>query len=97
MSQIEAHIQSWIQTGVGVITAMGVLYSIHQGMRTRRAAHQAVAVIQTVSENVDRVEKATNSMMASAQKLALEKADADTARAKEVGIAIGKAAASDNT
>ena len=65
MSQTEADIQSWIQTGVGVITAMGVLYSIHQGMRTRRAAHQAVAAIQTVAENVDRVEKATNSMMAS--------------------------------
>ena len=97
MSQTQADIQSWIQTGVGVITALGVLYSIYQGMRTRRAAHQAVAVIQTVSENVDRVKKATNSMMAAARKLALEKSAADAARAKEMGIAIGKAAASDNT
>jgi adenylate kinase len=58
------------------------------------AAQHARATVQAVNvmaDNVDKVEKATNSMMAQATKIALDKANEDRARAYADGLAAGLA------
>jgi hypothetical protein len=44
-----------------------------------------------MSENIEKIEKATNSMMAEAQRIALEKAKADAERAHAAGVIEGTA------
>jgi hypothetical protein len=56
-----------------------------------RHAHDTVQAVVAMSENIEKIEKATNSMMAEAQRIALEKADADAALARAAGVAEGVA------
>jgi hypothetical protein len=60
-------------------------------IETAQHAHDTVQAVNVMAENVDKVEKATNSMMAQATKMALEKAKADEDRAYAAGLADGVA------
>lgn len=56
-----------------------------------RHAHDTVQAVVAMSENIEKIEKATNSMMAEAQRIALEKAKADAERAHAAGVIEGTA------
>jgi hypothetical protein len=62
-----------------------------EALRIEAAQHarDTVQAVNVMAENVDKVEKATNSMMAQATKIALEKAEADKERAYAAGLADG--------
>ena len=60
-------------------------------VETAQHARDTVQAVNVMAENVDKVERATNSMMAQATKIALEKAKADEDRAYAAGLAAGLA------
>jgi hypothetical protein len=62
-----------------------------EALRIEAAQHarDTVQAVNVMADNVDKVEKATNSMMAQATKMALEKAKADEDRAYAAGLAEG--------
>lgn len=60
-----------------------------------RHAQDTVEAVGTMAGNIDKIERATNSMMAEAKRIALEKAAADAALAHAAGLAEGTAASAE--
>jgi hypothetical protein len=87
---MEADVQSWLMICATLVNVVVVVLTYRQTTRTHNS-------VRAVAADVNKVEIATNSMMAAAKKLALEKATADASRAHAAGVAEGVAQASDNT
>ena len=74
--------------GIIVSTLISIGTFIRSGRAERHTRNTASKMTEVV-ENVQKVELATNSMMEAARKLALEKAEADSDRARAAGLAEG--------
>lgn len=78
-----------VEAGALVVTTLISVGTYLRAGRAERHTRHTASKMTEVVENVQKVELATNSMMEAARKLALEKAEADSDRARAAGLAEG--------